>query len=64
MYLLVIFIPLLSAIITGFFGNLLTKNGTTKIASGAMLITCILCYFIFYETVYSPCYITDRKSVV
>ena len=64
MYLLVIFIPLLSAIITGFFGNLLTKNGTTKIASGAMLITCILCYFIFYETVYSPCYITLSPWII
>lgn len=64
MYLLIIFIPLLSAIITGFFGNLLTKNGTTKIASGFMLLTCILCYFIFYETVYSPCYITLSPWII
>ena len=33
MYLLIVFIPLLSAFITGFFGNFLTKKGTTKIAS-------------------------------
>lgn len=64
MYLLVIFIPLLSAIITGFFGNLLTKNGTTKIACGFMLLTCLICYFIFYETVYAPCYITLSPWII
>ena len=64
MYLLVLFIPLLSAIITGFFGNLLTKNGTTKIACGFMLLTCIICYFIFYETVYTPCYITLSPWII
>lgn len=64
MYLLVLFIPLLSAIITGFFGNLLTKNGTTKIACGFMLLTCIICYFVFYETVYTPCYITLSPWII
>ena len=64
MYLLVIFIPLLSAIITGFFGNLLTKNGTTKIACGFMLLTCLICYFVFYETVYAPCYITLSPWII
>jgi len=64
MYLLVIFIPLLSAIITGFFGNLLTKNGTTKIACGFILLTCLICYFIFYETVYTPCYITLSPWII
>lgn len=64
MYLLIIFIPLLSAIITGFFGNLLTKKGTTKIASCFMFLTCILCYIIFYETVYSPCYITLSPWII
>ena len=64
MYLLVIFIPLLSAIVTGFFGNLLSKNGTTKIACGFMLLTCIICYFVFYETVYTPCYITLSPWII
>ena len=60
MYLLIIFIPLLSTIITGFFGKLLTKEGTTRLASSSILITCLISYFIFYEVCYCdcPCYIT------
>ena len=66
MYLLVIFIPLLSTIVTGFFGNLLTKEGTTRIASGFILITCIICYFIFYEVCFCdcPCYITLSPWII
>lgn len=66
MYLLVIFIPLLSAIITGFFGNYLTKNGTTKIASSFMILTCIICYIIFFEVCYcsSTCYITLSPWII
>ena len=66
MYLLVIFIPLLSTIVTGFFGNLLTKEGTTRIASGFILLTCIISYFIFYEVCLCdcPCYITLSPWII
>lgn len=66
MYLLVIFIPLLSTIVTGFFGNLLTKEGTTRIASGFILLTCIISYFIFYEVCFCdcPCYITLSPWII
>ena len=49
MYLLIIFLPILTSIITGFFGNFLTKKGTTRIASGFIILTCILSYIVFYE---------------
>lgn len=66
MYLLVIFISLLSTIVTGFFGNLLTKEGTTRIASGFILLTCIISYFIFYEVCFCdcPCYITLSPWII
>lgn len=66
MYLLVIFIPLLSTIITGFFGKLLTKEGTTRLASGSILITCLISYFLFYEVCYCdcPCYITLSPWII
>ena len=66
MYLLVIFIPLLSTIVTGFFGNLLTKKGTTRITSGFILLTCIISYFIFYEVCFCdcPCYITLSPWII
>ena len=66
MYLLVIFIPLLSTIVTGFFGNLLTEEGTTRIASGFILLTCIISYFIFYEVCFCdcPCYITLSPWII
>ena len=59
MYLLIIFLPILTSIITGFFGNFLTKKGTTRIASGFIILTCILSYIVFYEVCFclSPCYI-------
>ena len=60
MYLLILFIPLLSAFVTGFFGNFLTKNGTTKIASSFIFLTCIIAYIIFYEVCFcqAPCELT------
>ena len=66
MYLLIVFIPLLSAFITGFFGNFLTKKGTTKIASIFIFIACILSYIIFYEVCFcmSPCYITLSPWII
>ena len=66
MYLLIIFIPLLSTIITGFFGKLLTKEGTTRLASSSILITCLISYFIFYEVCYCdcPCYITLSPWII
>lgn len=66
MYLLILFIPLLSAIVTGFFGNFLSKNGATKIASSFILLTCLLSYIIFYEVCFcmSPCYITLSPWII
>lgn len=66
MYLLIIFIPLLSTIITGFFGKLLTKEGTTRLASSSILITCLISYFVFYEVCYCdcPCYITLSPWII
>ena len=29
-----------------------------------MLLTCIICYFVFYETVYTPCYITLSPWII
>ena len=60
MYLLIRVLPILTSIITGFFGNFLTKKGTTRIASGFIILTCILSYIVFYEVCFclSPCYIT------
>ena len=60
MYLLIIFLPILTSIITGFFGNFLTKKGTPRIASGFIFLACILSYIVFYEVCFclSPCYIT------
>ena len=66
MYLLIIFIPLLSAFITGFFGKFLTKNGTTRIACGFITLTCVISYIIFFEVGLSasPCYITLSPWII
>ncbi len=66
MYLLIIFLPFLSAFITGFFGNLLTKKGSTKIAISLIVLACCFAYIIFYEVCLcsSPCYITLSPWII
>jgi len=60
MYLNIIFLPLLSAIISGFFGKKIGSLGSAMLTTTCITFTCILSLFAFYEVgLYgSPCYIT------
>lgn len=49
MYLLIIFIPLLSAIISGFFGRKIGEKGAGIITTLLIMVTCIISYSILYE---------------
>ena len=51
MYLLVLYLPLISFLIISFFGRLLGNKGSFIIANFNMLLTVLLSYYIFYETV-------------
>lgn len=59
MYLLIVFLPLLSAIASGFFGRLLGREGSTRITTGCIATTFILSLIAFYEVALgdSPCYL-------
>ena len=51
MYILVLFIPLLSAMISGFFGRKIGTRGAGILTSSCISITVIISGWIFYETV-------------
>jgi len=59
MYLSVIFLPLLSAFISGFFSNKLGYKGTGLLTTCCVILTFFISTFIFYEVGLksSPCYI-------
>lgn len=53
MYLLVVYIPLASAFIVGFFGRYLGKNGAAILSSSSLGVTFMLSVFIFFEVAMS-----------
>jgi NADH:ubiquinone oxidoreductase subunit 5 (subunit L)/multisubunit Na+/H+ antiporter MnhA subunit len=53
MYLLILYMPLLSSILSIFFGKYLGKNGTSLLVIFCMFVTLILSFFIFFEVVLS-----------
>lgn len=53
MYLLILYIPLLSSILSIFFGKYLGKNGTSLLVIFCMFVMLILSFFIFFEVVLS-----------
>lgn len=55
MYILVLFIPLLSAMISGFFGRKIGTKGAGVLTSSCISITAIISGWIFYETVLNGC---------
>lgn len=59
MYLLIIFLPLLSAFISGFTGRYIGTRGAQILTTSLILITFLLSIFVFYEVGFSgiPCYI-------
>jgi len=50
-YILVLFIPLLSAIISGLFGRKIGTKGAGVLTSGCIVICTIISCCIFYEAV-------------
>ena len=50
MYILILFIPLLSAIISGLFGKKIGTKGAGLITSSCIIISLIISCYIFYET--------------
>jgi len=60
MYLLIVFLPLLSSICSGFFGRFIGPLGSARITTSCIFITFLLSCFAFYEVGLSgsPCYIT------
>ena len=59
MYILVLFVPLLSAVISGLFGRIIGTRGAGIFTSSCIVISGIISCFIFYETTLnvSPVYI-------
>lgn len=53
MYLLILFLPLFSAIVSGFFGRFISKKGSTLLSCLSLIFTAIISYYIFYEVVIS-----------
>ena len=51
MYILVLFMPLLSAIVSGFFGRPIGIKGTGALTSGCMGISLVVSCCIYYETI-------------
>ena len=51
MYILVLFIPLLSAMISGFLGRKIGTRGAGVLTSSCIFLTTIISGGIFYETV-------------
>jgi NADH-ubiquinone oxidoreductase chain 5 len=59
MYLLILFLPLISAIFCGFGGYFLGKNGSIRLSISCLILTTILSFKAFFEVGFneSPCYI-------
>lgn len=59
MYLLVLYLPSVSAFLTGFFGKFLGKNGVRVINISCMFLTFLVSCLIFYEVCFLKytCYI-------
>jgi len=53
MYLLILYIPLLSSILSIFFSKYLGKNGVSLLVIFCMFVNLILSFFIFFEVVLS-----------
>nr|CAD2223006.1 nad5 [Tethya minuta] len=51
MYILVLLVPLLSAIISGLFGRRIGTKGAGVLTSSCIVISAIVSYYIFYETI-------------
>ena len=51
MYLLVLFLPLLSAVISGLFGRKMGGRGVAVLASVCMVFSSLLSLGVFYEVV-------------
>jgi len=49
MYLIIIFLPLLGSLITGFFGRLLGYYGASLLATFCVFLSMCFSYFAFYE---------------
>ena len=57
---LILFLPLIGAIIRGFFGNQIGSYGSVQITTWNVFISCLLSSVAFYEVglLGSPCYVT------
>jgi len=49
MYILILFLPLLSSILSGFFGFYFSRQGSAFISTFCLILTWLLALFIFYE---------------
>lgn len=63
MYLNVIFLPLLSSLLSGFFGFLIGPRGSSLITTFSIFVTFLCSCFIFYEVGFygSPCLVSFLK---
>ena len=55
MYILVLFLPLLSSVVAGLFGRKVGEKGAGIFTSCCILLTCITSYFILYEVGFNGC---------
>ena len=70
MYLLIVLLPLISAITAGLFGRFIGREGSKYITTGSIMATCAMSYCAFYEVALlgQPCHFDlmtwiDRKCL-
>jgi NADH:ubiquinone oxidoreductase subunit 5 (subunit L)/multisubunit Na+/H+ antiporter MnhA subunit len=58
MYLLIVLLPLISAITAGLFGRFIGREGSKYITTGSIMVTCAMSYCAFYEVALlgQPCH--------
>ncbi len=58
MYLLIVLLPLISAVSAGLFGRYIGREGSKYITTGSIMVTCALSYCAFYEVALlgQPCH--------
>ena len=66
MYVAIVFLPLLGAILAGFFGRILGDRGSQLVTCIPLGISAVLSWFALYYVAFQhhPTLVTDRKSVV
>lgn len=62
MYLSLIFLPLMSFCLAGFFGRYLGSKGSCILTTSCLFISCLLSILVFYEVALLRCFVYVRLA--